>query len=402
MEQAVSAPLTARARPGAALSTAAALLVGVGGLLLVCLTLPAPGEGTPPDARAWLAGILGLLVVGALGVRGAAQGESRAARTLPAALTLILAVLGTEALLRAYAVPAGLIPTPGRVLSALWTARSVLLQDTYTTFVLEALLGFLAGTALGLALALLVVRFRFLELGLLPYAALFSSIPIVALAPVIVKAVGLDWPSKTVVVAVTVLFPVVVGAVRGLQSAAPLHLDLMHTYAARPEQTFRDVRIPTALPFLFGALKVAPDDDSARHVEARIWAQWSQTSSDTTALLMSRAKTALEAKQVDVALKLLTAVVKLRPDYIEGWNRRATIYYLQNDYTHSLEDIEQVLVREPRHFGALAGLGMIMQELGDEKRALDAFRKALAVNPRLEKVPELVKTLTEKVEGRDI
>ena len=117
---------------------------------------------------------------------------------------------------------------------------------------------------------------------------------------------------------------------------------------------------------------------------------------------MTRAKTALDAKQVDVALKLLTAVVKLRPDYIEGWNRRATLYYLQNDYTRSLEDIEQVLVREPRHFGALAGLGMIMQELGDDKRALDAFRKALAINPRLEKVPELVKTLTEKVEGRDI
>src|ERR1700737_4271754 len=72
------------------------------------------------------------------------------------------------------------------------------------------------------------------------------------------------------------------------------------------------------LDFLFGALKVAPDDDSAKHVEARIWALWSQTSSDTTALLMTRAKTALDAKQVDVALKLLTAVVKLRPDYIEG------------------------------------------------------------------------------------
>jgi Tfp pilus assembly protein PilF len=67
-----------------------------------------------------------------------------------------------------------------------------------------------------------------------------------------------------------------------------------------------------------------------------------------------------------------------------------------------MQDIEQVLVREPRHFGALAGLGMIMQDLGNEKRALDAFRKALAVNPHLEKVPELVKTLTEKVEGRDI
>src|SRR4051812_28489356 len=156
------------------------------------------------------------------------------------------------------------------------------------------------------------------------------------------------------------------------------------------------------LDFLFGALKVAPDEESAKHVEARIWALWSQTSSDTTALLMTRAKTALDAKQIDVALKLLDAVVKLKPDYVEGWNRRATLYYLQNDYTHSLEDIQQVLVREPRHFGALAGLGMIMQELGDEKRALDAFRKALAVNPHLDKVPELVKTLTEKVEGRDI
>jgi tetratricopeptide (TPR) repeat protein len=156
------------------------------------------------------------------------------------------------------------------------------------------------------------------------------------------------------------------------------------------------------LDFLFGALKAAPDEASAKHVEARIWALWMQTPSDTAALLMLRAKAAMDAQQMDVALKLLDAVVKLRPDYVEGWNRRATLYYLKNDYAHSLEDIEQVLVREPRHFGALAGLGMIMQDLGDEKRALDAFRKALAVNPYLDKVPELVKTLTEKVEGRDI
>jgi len=156
------------------------------------------------------------------------------------------------------------------------------------------------------------------------------------------------------------------------------------------------------IDFLFGALKAAPDEASAKHVEARIWALWLQTPSDTAALLMQRAKAAMDAQQVDVALKLLDAVVKLRPDYIEAWNRRATIYYLKNDYTHSLEDIQQVLVREPRHFGALAGLGMIMQDIGDEKRALEAFRKALAVNPHLEKLPDLVKTLTEKVEGRDI
>ena len=156
------------------------------------------------------------------------------------------------------------------------------------------------------------------------------------------------------------------------------------------------------LDFLFGALKVAPDEASAKHVEARIWAQWLQTPSDTAALLMMRAKAAADAQQIDVALKLLDAVVKLRPDYVEGWNRRATLYYMKNDYNHSMQDIEQVLIREPRHFGALAGLGMIMQDIGDEKRALEAFRKALAINPHLEKVAELVKTLTEKVEGRDI
>src|ERR1700745_2788275 len=156
------------------------------------------------------------------------------------------------------------------------------------------------------------------------------------------------------------------------------------------------------LDFLFGALKAAPDEASAKHVEARIWAIWLQTPSDTAALLMARAKAAMDAQQADVALKLLDAVVKLRPDYVEAWNRRATLYYLKNDFAHSIADIQQVLAREPRHFGALAGLGMIMQDLGDDKRALEAFRKALAINPHLEKVPELVKTLSEKVEGRDI
>jgi len=156
------------------------------------------------------------------------------------------------------------------------------------------------------------------------------------------------------------------------------------------------------LEFLFGALKAAPDDVSAKHVEARIWAIWLQTPSDTAALLMTRAKAAVDAQKIDVAIKLLDAVVKLRPDYVEAWNRRATLYYMQNDYGRSLADIREVLIREPRHFGALAGLGMIMQEIGDEKRALDAYRKALAINPHLDKIPEQVKALTEKIEGRDI
>jgi tetratricopeptide (TPR) repeat protein len=196
-------------------------------------------------------------------------------------------------------------------------------------------------------------------------------------------------------------------------AAAPLPVLAQGPDANPPKQQKKLPEAPGKLPkvgsdrtrgldFLLGALKAAPDEASAKYVEARIWALWMQTPSDTAALLMARAKFAMDAKKMDVALKLLDAVIKLRPDYVEAWNRRATVYYLQNDYTRSLADIEQVLIREPRHFGALAGLGMIMQDLGDNKRALDAFRKALAVNPYLEKVPDLVKTLTEKVEGRDI
>jgi tetratricopeptide (TPR) repeat protein len=156
------------------------------------------------------------------------------------------------------------------------------------------------------------------------------------------------------------------------------------------------------LDFLFGALKVAPDDVTAKAVEERIWALWSASHSDTTTLLMSRIQTAIEQKDLDLAIKLLDGVIKIKPNYVEAWNRRATIYYMKKDYGRALADIREVLRREPRHFGALSGLGLIMQDIGDDKQALEVYRRALAVYPRLQRIPELVKTLQEKVEGRDI
>jgi tetratricopeptide (TPR) repeat protein len=156
------------------------------------------------------------------------------------------------------------------------------------------------------------------------------------------------------------------------------------------------------LDFLFEALKVAPDADSAKLVENRIWALWFTSGSDTADLLMSRVKTATDEKDVKLALQLLDSIIDLKPDYVEAWNRRATIHFTNKDYGKSLADIRQVLAREPRHFGALTGLGVIMQEFGEDKFALEAFRRALAVNPHLSKVPDFVKTLAEKVEGRDI
>jgi tetratricopeptide (TPR) repeat protein len=156
------------------------------------------------------------------------------------------------------------------------------------------------------------------------------------------------------------------------------------------------------LDFLFGALKAAPDDETAKAVEQRIWAVWAISKSDTTNLLMSRARKAVEAKDPDLAIKLLSAIIKIKPNYVEGWNRRATLYYMKKEYGRALHDIGEVLTREPRHFGALSGLGLILSDIGDDKLALDAYRRALAVYPRLQRVPDLVKTLSQKVEGRDI
>jgi len=181
-----------------------------------------------------------------------------------------------------------------------------------------------------------------------------------------------------------------------------------HGQAIEPMQPPKDLPRPQRgdrtrnLDFLFGALKAAPDAESAKQVENRIWALWIASGSDTANLLMTRAKTAIDANDLDLAIELLDAIVKIKPDYVEAWNRRATIHYMRKEFGQSMEDIRQVLIREPRHFGAMSGLGMILQEFGDEKRALDVFRRALEINPHLPKIDELVKTLTEKVEGRAI
>jgi tetratricopeptide (TPR) repeat protein len=105
--------------------------------------------------------------------------------------------------------------------------------------------------------------------------------------------------------------------------------------------------------------------------------------------------------RTSISIKPLDAVVKVKPDYVEAW-ARATIHYMRKEFGPALMDIRQVLQREPRHFGAISGLGMILQEFGYEKHALDVFRRALEIYPHMQKIPDLVKGLTEKVEGRNI
>ena len=117
---------------------------------------------------------------------------------------------------------------------------------------------------------------------------------------------------------------------------------------------------------------------------------------------MNWALAAMQAKKYPRALDFLDRVVLMEPDYVEGWNKRATVYFLMDDYNHSIADIGHVLALEPRHFGALSGLGMIMRELGDDNRAMAAYRAALAVDPLLDNVRDALDELETKAKGQDL
>jgi tetratricopeptide (TPR) repeat protein len=153
---------------------------------------------------------------------------------------------------------------------------------------------------------------------------------------------------------------------------------------------------------LFARLKVAETADAAQPIEAEIWDRWMQSGDERVDALMTAGVTALNETDFDTALEAFSQVVVLAPKFAEGWNKRATTLYLLGRFGDSMTDIDRVLGLEPRHFGALSGLGLILQEIGDDKHALEAYRRALAIDPHLEHVGDVVKTLREKVEGRDI
>jgi len=158
----------------------------------------------------------------------------------------------------------------------------------------------------------------------------------------------------------------------------------------------------TQLEGLFAALKVAPDERSARLIADRLEQLFNSTDSASVDLLTARATVALEAKDYDVALRLLDQALQIDPDDIGALAKRASIYYMRDDYGPALADIREILAREPRHFTVLLGFAMILRDIGDEKHALEAARKALEVNPRLEGAQEMVTQLSLTVEGREI
>jgi tetratricopeptide (TPR) repeat protein len=149
---------------------------------------------------------------------------------------------------------------------------------------------------------------------------------------------------------------------------------------------------------LFGQLHGTDSETSAKTIEQAIWRIWSHSGSPTCDALVGQADKAIGANELDIAIRMLDTAVELKPDFAEALNRRATAYFLNRQFDKSLADIDRVLAIEPRHFGALSGLGAIRREQGDKRKALEAYRRALAVNPFLESARTAVKQLQGEVE----
>ena len=153
---------------------------------------------------------------------------------------------------------------------------------------------------------------------------------------------------------------------------------------------------------LFATLAASENREAAKAAERGILRLWLESGSDTIDLLMNRALAATDEEEYPLALDFLDRIITLEPGYVEGWNRRATIHFLNDDYAKAIADLEQVLAIEPRHFGALAGLGTMLRELGHEQLALDAYRQALALDPVMSEVQKAIDELEAESGGRGI
>lgn len=156
-----------------------------------------------------------------------------------------------------------------------------------------------------------------------------------------------------------------------------------------------------ALDELFARLKEA-DERAARRVEREIWNAWSKSGSASADLLLQRGREATREGKLDAAIEHLTALVDHAPDFAEGWNARATAYFQAGLYGPSVADIAQVLRLEPRHFGALAGFGAILEATDRKKEALEVYRTALAIHPHLAGVRQAIERLETQLAGRDL
>ncbi|WP_306118752.1 MULTISPECIES: hypothetical protein [unclassified Roseitalea] len=150
---------------------------------------------------------------------------------------------------------------------------------------------------------------------------------------------------------------------------------------------------------LFAELKRTADPRAAQTIADGIWSHWYRSGSASIDLMMQWSNDALRDRRFHMALDFLDQVVIRAPDYAEGWNRRATLHYTMNNLAKSMNDIQKVLEIEPRHFGALSGLAMILERNGNDRAALAAWQRALAVYPAMQSAQEAVIRLSDELAG---
>jgi tetratricopeptide (TPR) repeat protein len=153
---------------------------------------------------------------------------------------------------------------------------------------------------------------------------------------------------------------------------------------------------------LYALLATADDEETAKAITDAIERVWLHSGSATIDVLMERSIKAMSQKKVDLALKLLDAVVDLAPDYTEAWNRRAYVHFVRKDTERALGDLRRALALDPNHFKALDGLAQILREIGQKKPALKAFRQLLDIHPYWSGAKEAVDELEREVDGQGI
>lgn len=157
------------------------------------------------------------------------------------------------------------------------------------------------------------------------------------------------------------------------------------------------------LPALFTELRTTSEAEKAKIVAAEIWQIWSEHSDNDR--LSERLKIGIaqmEAGHLRQAEQIFTTIIDTDPAFAEAWNKRATVYFLMGAYDRSKRDIAQTILREPRHFGALSGLGLVETHLGNYEAALNAYEQAIALHPYLENYEEITTALKKLVAGEAI
>ncbi len=200
--------------------------------------------------------VLALLLAGWSVRRCAAIEGPRWAGPLTAALFGLWVLFFWQAGVTVFEVPRVLLPSPLRIVESMIEHAHTLGRDFVQTVLKAVVVGWVLGSGLGFAVGVAIDRAPFLQRGLLPLASLTSTVPLVAVAPIMVMWFGFEWPSKAAVVVLMTFFPMLIATLAGLQAAGKLEHELMHSYAASYGRTLLDLRLPCAVPFIMSALKV--------------------------------------------------------------------------------------------------------------------------------------------------